>query len=275
IRDITERKRAEEALRENESYLKSILHSSPVLQFVLDKNHRVVSWNRAIEKYSGIKEAEVLGTRDQWKAFYDAERPVLADLIVDEAVEKLPELYPGKFNKSPFVEGAYEVTDFFPKMGTRGVWLHFTTAPIRDVKGAIIGAVETLEDITERKRAEEEVKRIHHNYETFFNTIDEFLFVLDEEGRILHTNETVIRRFGYTREELIGQPVLMLHPPELRNESKRIMQELVAGTMDFCPLPVMTKDGHLITVESLVTKCEWDGKPVLFGVCKDISEIRL
>jgi PAS domain S-box-containing protein len=151
VRDITERKRAEEALRENESYLKSILHSSPVLQFVLDKNHRVVSWNRAIEEYSGILEADVLGTRDQWKGFYDAEQPVLADRIIDEADLS-------KFKKSPFVEGAYEFTEFFPKMRTHGVWLRFTAAPIRDDMGTIIGAVETLEDITERYQLEEEVK---------------------------------------------------------------------------------------------------------------------
>ena len=60
IRDVSDRKRSEDALRESESYLKSILHSSPVLQFVLDKNHRVVSWNRAIEEYSCIPEADVL-----------------------------------------------------------------------------------------------------------------------------------------------------------------------------------------------------------------------
>ena len=122
-------------------------------------------------------------------------------------------------------------------MGTHGVWLHFTAALIRNDTGSVIGAVETLEDITIRMRAEVEIKQTRHNYETFFNTIDEFLFVLDMEECILHTNETVIRRLGYTREELIGQPVLKLHPPELRNESKQIMQELVAGTMDFCPLP--------------------------------------
>ena len=189
IRDITDRKRSEDALRENESYLKSILHSSPVLQFVLDKNHRVVSWNRAIEEYSGIPEADVLGTTDQWKGFYDSEQPVLADRILDGADLR-------RFKKSPLVEGAYEFTEFFPRMKTHGVWLHFTAAPIRDETGTIIGAIETLEDITDRLNAEEEVTRTRHNFETFFNTIDEFLLVLDEEGRILHTNETVIRRFG-------------------------------------------------------------------------------
>jgi PAS domain S-box-containing protein len=158
IHDITERKRAEQVLRNKESYLKSVLYSSPVLQFVLDRNHRVVFWNRAIEKYSGVKEEEVLGTRNHWKAFYDTERPLLADLMVDDAIESLPELYHGKFKKSPCIEGAYEVTEFFPRMRTHGVWLHFTAAPIRDDTGTIIGAVETLEDITERWQAGEKVK---------------------------------------------------------------------------------------------------------------------
>ena len=56
------------------------------------------------------------------------------------------------------MEGAYEATDFFPSMGERGKWLHFTAAAIRDPDGHIIGAVETLEDITERKFAEGQLR---------------------------------------------------------------------------------------------------------------------
>ncbi|RPI39528.1 MAG: PAS domain S-box protein [Methanoregulaceae archaeon] len=157
IRDITERKHAEEALAESDARLNSIIHGSPMLQFVIDKDHRVISWNRAIEEYSGVKEAEVLGKRTPWMIFYDTERPVLADLLVDEKVELLTEWYQGKISKSRLVEGAYEATDFFPKMGRSGTWLFFTAAPIRNVRGAIIGAVETLEDITERKKRMGEV----------------------------------------------------------------------------------------------------------------------
>jgi PAS domain S-box-containing protein len=123
-------------------------------QFVIDKDHRVISWNKAIEEYSGVNEAEVLGTRDQWKAFYETERPVLADLLVDEKVEQLPEWYQGIVTHSRLVEGAYETTGFFPKIGVSGKWLYFTAAPIRNADGAIIGAVETLDDITERKLTE-------------------------------------------------------------------------------------------------------------------------
>jgi PAS domain S-box-containing protein len=163
VRDITARKRAEAALAESDARLNSILEGSPMMQFVIDKDHRVIFWNKALEECSGVKKAEVLGTRIPWMAFYDTERPVLADLLVDEKVELLPEWYQGTVTHSRLVEGAYETTDFFPKMGVSGMWLYFTAAPIRNASGAIIGAVETLEDITERKLAEEALLRANRN----------------------------------------------------------------------------------------------------------------
>ena len=72
-----ELKDREQVIRESEQKLQGIVQGSPIPQFVLDKNHRVVSWNRALEEYSGVKATEVLGTTHAWKAFYDQERPVL------------------------------------------------------------------------------------------------------------------------------------------------------------------------------------------------------
>jgi PAS domain S-box-containing protein len=163
IRDITDRKRAEDALAESDARLNSILQGSPLMQFVIDKDHRVISWNRALEEFSGVKKAEILGTRNQWKAFYDTERPVFADLLVDEKVEQLPAWYQEKCVRSWLVEGAYESTVFIPKMGVSGRWLYLTAAPIRNVKGVIIGAVETLEDITERKQTETALQDVNKN----------------------------------------------------------------------------------------------------------------
>ncbi|WP_321505442.1 PAS domain S-box protein [uncultured Methanoregula sp.] len=202
--DITERKRAEEALKKSESLLNSIVHGSPILQFVIDRDHRVISWNRAIEEYSGVKAADIVGTRDQWKAFYPQQRPVLADLLVDDSVELLPEWYKDKFSNSRFVEGAYEATDFFPGMGTSGKWLYFTAAPIRDAEGIIIGAVETLEDITERKRAEEEVKESEARLNSIVQGSPTLQFVIDKDHRVISWNRAIEEYSGVKEADVLG-----------------------------------------------------------------------
>src|SRR5512133_3449188 len=122
---------------------------------------------------------------------------------------------------------------------------------------------------------ENALRDFKHNFEIFFNTIDELLFVLDDQGRILYANDTVVQRLGYTREEMTGQSVLMVHPPERRAEAAQITQDMLAGKVEFCPVPVQTRDGMQIPVETRVKVGEWDGKPVLFGVTKDISRLKL
>jgi PAS domain S-box-containing protein len=155
---------AQAAVGKSEAQLNSIIHGLPVLQFVIDTNHRVISWNRVLEQYSGVKEQDVVGTSHHWKGFYSKERPCLADLLVDGAIEKLPEWYEGKIRKSKLVEGAYEAVDFFPEMLKGGTYLFFTATPVRDQRGTLIGAVETLVDISYLKRAEAEVKTSHERY---------------------------------------------------------------------------------------------------------------
>jgi len=129
--------------------------------------------------------------------------------------------------------------------------------------------------VAEIKREDIILQQTRKNYETFFNTINDFLFVLDEQGNIIHTNSTVIDRLGYTSEELSGLSVLMVHPPERREEAGRIVGEMLTGITEFCPVPIVTKSGIQIPVETRVTHGFWDGKPVIFGVTKDISKVKL
>jgi PAS domain S-box-containing protein len=137
----------------------------------------------------------------------------------------------------------------------------------------IIQAV--IRDISEQKLAEKALKQTHQNYESFFNTIDDFLFVLDEQGNIIHVNTTVIKRLGYAREELIGKSVLIVHPPERIEEAGKIIAEMLRGEAEFCPVPIITKTGVQIPVETRVSYGVWNGKPALFGDTKDISKIQL
>jgi signal transduction histidine kinase len=157
LEDVTERKNAEEALRNSELRLQSIIQSSSIPTFVIGEDHRVIYWNKSLEELSGIKAEEIVGTREQWRAFYNEERPCMADLLVDQALEAIPQWYLDKYTKSRLIDEAYEATDFFPELGDTGKWLRFTAAVIRDSHGNLVGAIETLEDVTERRRAEEEL----------------------------------------------------------------------------------------------------------------------
>jgi PAS domain S-box-containing protein len=199
-----ELKIGQDALRESERKLQGIVHGSPIPQFVIDKNHRVISWNRALEEYSGVKTEDVLNTNHQWKAFYPSERPCMADLLIEGTIERIPQWYEGKYSQSKYVEGAYEATDFFPHMGDSGTWLYFTAAPIRDSSGIIIGAVETLEDITERKRSEEEILRMNQFLESIIVNANVWLMALDQRGTILLWNNAAEEMSGYTDNEVIG-----------------------------------------------------------------------
>ncbi len=156
---------AKEVFSSGQQSLQSIIGSSPIPAFIIGRDHLIIYWNKALEELSGIKAKEVVGTGQQWRAFYKTARPCMADLLVDKYHKKIPQWYPGKYIKSTLIKGAYEATDFFPELGKRGKWLRFTTAVIRNSKGSVIGAVETLEDITQAKRAEEVLLKTHEDLE--------------------------------------------------------------------------------------------------------------
>ncbi|MDE4907678.1 PAS domain S-box protein [Methanogenium marinum] len=132
-----------------------------------------------------------------------------------------------------------------------------------------------IRDISERKEAERAVVQAKCNFETFFNTIDAFLFVIDGQGLLLKVNETFIQQFGYAKEELLGQTVLAVCPPEHRDEAGRIIRDILAGISGSHLVPIMTKEGRVITVETTMKRGEWDRKPVIFGASKDISQLKL
>jgi PAS domain S-box-containing protein len=146
-------------LEEKEITLNAIIQESPIPQFVINCNHTILYWNRALAVFSGIAADEMIGTDHHWKAFYPTRRPCLADLLVENAMDTIPECYRNKFAKSVLIGDAYEATDFFPHIGKVGKWLHFTAGVIKNRNGEIIGAVESLEDITSRKNADLELRK--------------------------------------------------------------------------------------------------------------------
>lgn len=158
--DLTDRRRAQAAQGDMQLLMAQIIDGDPVPTLVIDAQHRVTHWNKACAAVIGTPAIEMLGTTRQWAAFYPAERPLMADLIVNGATDSdLEKHYKGKFCRSALIEGAYEAEDFFPHFGDKGRWLYFTAAPLRNAEGAIVGAIETLQDVSARHAAEDELRR--------------------------------------------------------------------------------------------------------------------
>ena len=120
--------------------------------------------------------------------------------------------------------------------------------------------------------AENSLISSQQNFQMLFETIDDFLFILDIDANIIQANSIVKKRLGYTTEELTNLNVLAVHPPERRDEAGFIVGEMLAGRAAYCPVPLYAKDGTLIPVETRVILGKWDDKDVLFGISRDVSE---
>ncbi len=185
--------------------LAQLLEGNPVATIVVDAEHRVTHWNRACEILTGVSADQMIGSREQWRAFYLEPRPILADLIVDQAVESaIATFYEGKFKHSELIDGGWEAEDFFPAFGERGRWLYFTAAAIRNADGEIVGAIETLQDVTARKQAEAALQESTAFLSQIVDGSSVATLVINSEHRVTHWNHACEVLTGMPADALIG-----------------------------------------------------------------------
>ena len=123
-----------------------------------------------------------------------------------------------------------------------------------------------------RLSAQTALKESQENPQAFFDTIDDFVFVADAAGQILNTNAVVRTRLGYSADELRRVTVWDLHPAGRRDAVSATLADMLAGRSDICRIPLCSKDGAHIPVETRVTHGHWSGQPVLLGISRDITE---
>jgi len=142
-----------------------VIYKVSIPTFVIDRNHRVVHWNKAMENLTGIPAKDMLGTRHHWKGFYSIKKSTLADLVVDNMLEEIMSgISLGKFRMSEHDDSSFEAEIHLPLVGGKDRWLICTVAPLEDAAGNVMGAVETVQDITERKRMEENLRESEQKY---------------------------------------------------------------------------------------------------------------
>ena len=216
-----------------------ILQGNPVATFVLDMNHRVTHWNRACELVTGIPASEMLGKREQWRGFYPNPRPVLADIVVDSStLEQARSIYSeGNCSQSLTVAGAYEAEGYFPHAdGGLGRWLFFTAAPIHNKLGQIIGAIETLQDITKRRQAEEALavrtKRLEsrgRQLVTILNAIPGVIGYWDRNLINHFGNIAYSDRLGLNPTDIYGKHYSQIFGQAAYEENLPMLQQVLRG----------------------------------------------
>jgi len=210
--DITERKQAECALQAQKEFAESLVQNSTVPTFVIDCRHRVIIWNHASEALTGIKAAGILGSDQLWKTFYEQKRPLLADLVIDGDLEALPRYYQVYARSNLIPEGVLAEGWYRDPQG-KGHYILINAAPIRDGSGGLIGAIQTMEDITERKQAQDAHEKISRQLQLILDGAGEGINGVDLEGRVTFVNPAALQMVGWTQEELLGknQHLLMHH----------------------------------------------------------------
>lgn len=208
-----------ERIKKTERNLSDIIDFLPDATFALDKEKKVIIWNKAIERMTDIKAEDMIGKGNHEFSipFYGKRRSILMDLVwskEQKIIKKYPKIIKenGCLSTEVFCNALY---------GGRGAYVYAKVSPLHDEKGRIIGAIESVRDITERKLAEDIVKaqalkisKAIAKDEAILQSIGDGLIVVDEEGKILKTNLAFEELTNRKAEEVIGHNFIKVVPRE-------------------------------------------------------------
>ena len=274
LNDITEVVQAEEVLkREHQAFerqrLAQIIDFLPDATMVIDLEGKVIAWNRAIEHMTGIKARDILGKGDYEYAipFYGERRPVLIDLV-------------GEWNKE--IEAKYQyvkkigeslVSETYDPLVKPGGFLLNKASLLYDSAGKVTGAIESIRDITEKKKFEEALKESEEKYRLLVEHANDAIFIAQDE-RLRFVNPKAEKITGYAAEELAQMPFVDIIHPEDRNivlerHKKRLNGE---APPSIYPFRIINRFGETLSVELNVVLLKWEGRPATLNFLRDTTE---
>ncbi len=252
--DITKQKEDEEKIIASESRFRRLAESSQDYIMLYDRECRHVYMNPSGMTVSGLQESDVIGKTHR-EAGFDKQ---LSD-VWEGDIQKV-------FQTSQPTQRIFE---WESANGT--LTLDWRLTPVFDGYGKVDLVLAISRDITEMRRIEKEIQDSESNFRTFFETIGDIITVADEQGNILFGNKAVFDKLGYSLDELLQMTIQDLHPVEKRQEAVEIVQAMLRGERSNCTLPLQTKDGSLIPVETRIWQGRWNGRNCLFGISKDLT----
>ena len=252
--DITERKRAEEALHESEEHFRIALENSPIVVFNQDQELRY-TWIHNL--HPGFNPQEILGKTD-------------AELLPADDAARLAEI-----KRRVLETGVTAREEVRTTIGVQVFFYDLTVEPLRDLSGNIIGVTCASIDITERKRAEEALRGSEERYRTLFETAPVIIYAISTDGRFTALNPAFEKVTGWSRDEWLSHPFTeIIHPDDLAfaaQKFQRVLQGAGGGT--YYEIRFLSKAGAFQTMEIVGVQQVMDGQVVgTCGFARDITE---
>jgi PAS domain S-box-containing protein len=247
--DITARKRAETELRESRQKLSDIIQFFPDATLVIDSEGRVTAWNRAMEELTGVSATEMLGMGDYAYAvpFYGKRRPILIDLVLQpDATCEANYLRTGR-RSDVLIGEAYLLN----RHG-EDCYFHGTASPLFNSTGEIIGAIESIRDITERKRLEDTLAASEEQFRSLVEATSDWVWEIDVNAIYVYVSPRVRDLLGYEPEEVTGRSILDFLLPAEAQRVAPLIESFAARPVPFESEEAVHrhKDGRMIILES-------------------------
>jgi PAS domain S-box-containing protein len=262
FRDITEKKLAEERIRQQKELLQLILASIADGVVVADSNGKFLLFNAAAEQVLGIGATDK--PPDQWADQYGVYLP---DGVTPYRSEQLPLVRAMRGESVDAVEFVIRNAQV-PK----GRFLSITGRPLKNADGALQGGVVVFHDMTERKKSEQALRQSEERYHLLFDSNPHPVWVYDLQTlAILDVNSSAVRNYGFSREEFLALTIKDIRPPEdvpalLESAAKAQPNTEIAGIWRHCK-----KDGTLIDVEITSHPLTYNGRDARLVVATDIT----
>jgi PAS domain S-box-containing protein/putative nucleotidyltransferase with HDIG domain len=244
--------------------IEEIIDFLPDPTFAVDDKGRVITWNKAIEDMTGVQSEDILGKGNYQYAlpFYGERRPMLVDLIIEPS-DCIKGYYPNvtKDRNATICEG--EV----PSLKGKKVFIRCKATPLMDNDGNIVGAIESIRDITERKHAMEQMEL----YNILFNQTRDIVLYITLRGEILEANQAALEAYGYTKNEILSLTVYDLRAKETHQIAREQMEIAEQRGTRFETIH-RRKDGSLFYAEVSSKGVDYKNQRVLMSTVRDMTE---
>ncbi|MFA6743534.1 MAG: PAS domain S-box protein, partial [Candidatus Neomarinimicrobiota bacterium] len=253
--DITERKRLQEVIVNEQRELKLIIDTSPVLIFYKDKEGRFIRVNNAFAKMLRMDEADFLG-----KTVFDLYSKEIAQSMTDDDRKVLKSNRP-KLNI---------IEQYQSASGPR--WVQTDKIPIQDENGNAVGLIGFALDITDLKQAEEVLRKSEKHYRELINGMTETVWIIDYNGDLIDVNQTALEKLGYTKPELLKIGLYGVDSSLKREKIQALAKSMPKDKIQIFETSHKCKDGRSFPVEVYSSLITYHEKPAILSIARDITE---